>query len=771
MNQFIRKYLGIFLAGAAVLSMTACGKGTDSDKVTEETEKKEWVYVPEFLEIEDSGISYYDMQYQADSLYYTAYDYNEQTGESCTKIKGYSLTDKSISEFPVSFRDESTSGADGSYQGVNLNQYQITENGELLAVISHYTSSADGSYSSWQELKKYDSAGEEKYALDLREVMGTDSENYLSMMLEDSQGRVYLAGGNDAVWLVDENGNAAGQIETPGNGWVNSIGAGRDGNVYLSYYDSAQNNTAVYKLDFEKKAVGDKYENFLAGSNSSRLCAGVEKDFLVQDGTSVYEYDLSTQTTEKLFDWLDSEINGYFVNNMGVLSDGRILAVVEDWSTNESEIALLTKTPASQVTEKEQIVIGSINGGYDLQALAVKFNRSNDKYHISIRQYMDYNNWTETSMSDAVTVLNNDLVSGKQLDIIDLSGLDMEKLAEKGLFEDLSPYLEKSQAVKRENFLQNILDAYTCNEKLIGIPATFTVQTVIGPSSELGTKTGWTMADMIAYADKHPDAAIFASTDQQSMLYNCMMYSQDSFIDWGSQSCNFNNQEFKDMLEFISRFPEEYEWKEDDLSEPSKIQKGYVLLSNASIYNFNEIQVYNAMFGGDINCIGFPTADGSAGSVIQPDAVYAISVKSGVKDAAWSFLEFYLDSPRTDIWGFPTDKTKLEKMAAEAVKVEYVTDAEGKPLLDENGEPIAANGVSSMSYQDGWSYTYHQATQEEVDTVMGVIEEAKPATSVDTEIQNIILEEAAPFFKGQKTVDEVAGIIQNRVQTYVNENS
>ena len=41
MNQFIRKYLGIFLAGAAVLSMTACGKGTDSDKVTEETEKQE----------------------------------------------------------------------------------------------------------------------------------------------------------------------------------------------------------------------------------------------------------------------------------------------------------------------------------------------------------------------------------------------------------------------------------------------------------------------------------------------------------------------------------------------------------------------------------------------------------------------------------------------------------------------------------------------------------------------------------------------------------
>lgn len=35
---------------------------------------------------------------------------------------------------------------------------------------------------------------------------------------------------------------------------------------------------------------------------------------------------------------------------------------------------------------------------------------------------------------------------------------------------------------------------------------------------------------------------------------------------------------------------------------------------------------------------------------------------------------------------------------------------------------------------------------------------------------NIITEEAAPYFAGQKNVNEVADIIQNRVQIYVNEN-
>ena len=37
------------------------------------------------------------------------------------------------------------------------------------------------------------------------------------------------------------------------------------------------------------------------------------------------------------------------------------------------------------------------------------------------------------------------------------------------------------------------------------------------------------------------------------------------------------------------------------------------------------------------------------------------------------------------------------------------------------------------------------------------------------EKSKIINEEAEAFFKGQKSVDEVAGIIQNRVNNYVGE--
>lgn len=427
------------------------------------------------------------------------------------------------------------------------------------------------------------------------------------------------------------------------------------------------------------------------------------------------------------------------------------------------------------MAQKEQILIGSMSGGSDLQAAAVKFNRSSDKYHISIKTYLDYNNWNENSWNDAITNLNNDLTSKNCPDIIDLNGLDIEQLASKGLFEDLNPYLVKSTVLAKEDYLENILNAYTYDGKLICIPGYFEMQTVIGRTSDVGSEMGWTLAELMAYADAHPGAAIFDGMTKEYMLQYCMMYNEDSFIDWKKADCSFDTQEFKDLLSFVNRFPEEYEWSEDDASEATKIQNGEVLLSNAYIYDFDQIQLYYEMFGGEITCIGFPTADGSAGCALQAGNTYAIISKSKEKEAAWSFIESYLDGMKDSenhYLGFPTNKEELDKMAEEAVKVEYVLDEDGNKILDENGEPIVEGTGSGIGYQDGWSYTFRIPTQEEVDLVMELMNVAKPVSyNGNSEVLKIINEEAAAYFSGQKSVDEVASIIQSRIKIYVSENS
>ena len=83
---------------------------------------------------------------------------------------------------------------------------------------------------------------------------------------------------------------------------------------------------------------------------------------------------------------------------------------------------------------------------------------------------------------------------------------------------------------------------------------------------------------------------------------------------------------------------------------------------------------------------------------------------------------------------------------------------------------LPEDGTSSISYGD-WEYSYHIPTQEEVATLKELISVAEPSSATgNDEITNIITEEAEAFFKGQKSVADVAKIIQGRVQVYVNEN-
>lgn len=81
---------------ASVMAMSAaCGK-QDGSNPGGQTEQKEYVYVPEYLELDDNTNSgYSNMTVQGDKLYYTNYQWDEASGESKVVLGAYSLTDGS----------------------------------------------------------------------------------------------------------------------------------------------------------------------------------------------------------------------------------------------------------------------------------------------------------------------------------------------------------------------------------------------------------------------------------------------------------------------------------------------------------------------------------------------------------------------------------------------------------------------------------------------------------------------------------------------------
>lgn len=815
------------LAAAALMTLQVAGCGKEESVESDSTAAK-WVWVPEYVTIEGEGFTYYDTKVEGGSLCTVVYDFDETTGISTRSLGRYSLEDGSFVKTPIQWEETGDSGW-------NINAYAMNEDGGFTAVVSVMTydgypgaedntdeegeaegetgseagaggedggqeeAGAGGEDSGQEEagagavigapveyrenmyLSRFDKDGKTLFTVDISEQLDSeDGVSYVRSVALDEQGRVYVAA-DSSILLYDQEGNYKGTVSLSGgaDSWVEAMGQGRDGKVYLCSYnrEADAGGYALTEIDFDGVKTGAVYKNF-PRSNGETLVKGKEKDFLVYDGDGLYEYDLATQTKEEVFRWLDSDINGNYVRNVGVLEDGRVVAVIQDWEQDaNSGVALLTRTDASQVPQKETIVLATLNGSYNLKPLMVEFNKNSDKYRITVKEYLDTENWDGDDylalMSDAVTNLNNDITSGSCPDIIDLSGLNFKQLASKGAFEDLNGFLEESSVLDRSQFLESVIDAYSYQGALISIPATVMLQTVAGRTEDVGTEMGWTLEEMSAYADAHPGAALFNGATKREILAYLMSCYEEAFVNWETGECNFNSDTFKELLQFVNRFPDEYDYRSDNTSTATKLQNGELLLETVGISEFSDIQIYPELFGGEVTFIGFPTVDGGSGCTLSASQALAITSKSKVKEGAWEFIESCLMREQGDgfhSYGFPTVKSKLQEMAEKAVKVEYITDENGEPLLDENGNPIVSGGTSTIIYEDGWSYTYRIPTQEEVDTVLHLLEVSKPVPDLfGSKVTSIVTEEAEAFFKGQKTVEEAAGIIQSRVELFVSE--
>ncbi len=425
---------------------------------------------------------------------------------------------------------------------------------------------------------------------------------------------------------------------------------------------------------------------------------------------------------------MDSDINGYCVKNLYLMEDGRLCATVEDWMNDDRVIVALERTKAEQAPQREELVLVTVNGGSDLAAMTVKFNRGNGRYHLTVKSY------------ESLTDLYNAVLTKEPMDLIDLSGINVQRLAARGLLEDLAPYVDQSEKFDRSDFVDGILDVYTCDNTLAGIPAEFMLRTVVGNGAQLDNKTGLTLEELFSTADRYPGAKTFDGVTKEEMMQYIMMFNEDTFIDWDTGVCRFESESFKTVLEYVSQFPDNLISGREEESLSAKVQNGEVLFAVAELYPPLILQDYVKMFGEDAACVGFPTADGRGGHLLISSNAYAIAAVSEHKESAWEFIEKALTQEKegelyVELWlAYPALKRALNEKAEAAIEREELT----------------------------W---------DDLNVVLELIPDATPFFSLkDDEIIKIINEEAPAYYSGQKGIDDVVSIIQNRIRLYVSEN-
>ena len=317
------------------------------------------------------------------------------------------------------------------------------------------------------------------------------------------------------------------------------------------------------------------------------------------------------------------------------------------------------------------------------------------------------------------------------------------------------------------------LETAQTDGKLYQLPLDFGVTTAIGIGKIVGGYETWTLADVNDALSKLPEGATVFSPEytQSQMLQTCVAMNAKDFIDWQNGTCDFDSDAFRALLEFIKPLPAEFDWQsgEEYESDFARMKNGRQLIFPTAVSGYDDLYYTFAVLDGDVCFVGFPREDGSNGNAFAFGTTLSITTTCKDKDAAWAFIRSTLsEEAQKEVWTFPIVKSVFDAKAKEAMTQEYLTDDDGKQVLDENGEPIPiSNG--GMCYGNEPMVELYAVTQEQFDAVMTLIDSTTRCIDFDQNVIDIITEEAAGYFSGGKSVEEASKHIQSRVSLYIQE--
>ena len=627
---------------------------------------------------------------------------------------------------------------------------------------SYFEDNSDPDNYIWEEHRnlvkmKFDGTEEWKISLDKKD--GEESI-YVNSMICDTDG-IYLFLGNGEVQKYNTDSTLAKtfKLETEDYG---SVMNSSDGKIMLTIWGD-EGGQYIKVFDKETGALSEKYK-VPGNSYNYSYYGGSGYDLFLTDSTALYGYNLGDEEMTEIMNFIDSDLDAYSLYNVNAISDTQLYASYYSYSEDKHCYAKFTKVPPEEVVEKKVLTLGACYLDEDVRRRVVQFNKTNEQYRIQIKDYSTYN--TETDYSQSYTRLNTDIISGNMPDILVLnSSLPVESYMAKGLFEDLYTYIDADEEMDRSDFMTNIFEAFSTNGKLYQLIPSFTVLTVAGRTADVGKETGWTLDELNTVMAAKPEGTkIFFDTTRETILNYCMQMSSEQFINWETGECSFDSEGFVKLLEFISQFPEEYDdsqytdefWVESE----STYREGKTLLAISYLGQFSDFNMMEkGTFGEDITLIGFP-AENRNGSVIDYSMSLGMSSKSSNKEGAWEFLRYFLSYDyQKDTYGFPTNLKRYEELKQEAMQKPY--------YYDENNNKVEYD----MTYYIGdTEVIIPPMTEEEIQELEDFLFSLNQPSIYNEELLNIIKEEAAAYYTGQKSAEEVSKVIQSRAKIYVNEN-
>lgn len=760
-----KKGLAFALAAVMTLGLGACGGkgGDDNGQLAKENVYSFQEIVPVSDQENISGLTYRDGRLY---MLVTQYDYDEE-GNGKETFGYYSFntdgSDKNFVELVRSEREESY-----SYMNSTLFADGETIYGVENSIFEDYSDPDNSIYEDRYYLSCWDMEGKLLWS---ERIDNADPEGYTycNYLLNGGEGRALaiMGGSKYEAVVYGPDGKEVIRRELDQNLFerTNGVFTRSDGTLMVMSYNDDWTKFYMQSYDIESGNTGEQTE--ITFSNNFSVYQGVNSDLLLTNGMGVYTWNVGDAEPKMLMSYVNSDLPTNNVRYVQIVDDQHFAAVYNDINNWETKLGYFTYVDPADIPDREVLVLGGEYFSSDLKSRVIDFNKTNDRYRITLKDYSIYN--TNDDWNAGHTRLNNDITSGQMPDIMVMNDISSySNYVSKGVLADVGKLLEADEELGKLEYLQNVRDAFSIGGKLYAVVPSFNVRTMIAKKSLVGEPEVWTMADVEAVLATMPEGATaFGDMMRDSYLFYVMSYAGQDFVDLETGKCNFNSQSFIEMLEYAKTLPTEYPedyWENYDYSSyQSQYRENRSLLCDMYMSNIQDAKMtIKGLMGEEITFVGFPTAQGGGSTLSAGNYTFVLSARSKHLDGAWAFVRQFLTpeyQSSDELYDMPVLKSAFLERAKKATERPYWTDEDGnKEYYDDTW------------YINGEDIVLEPFTQEEVDEICEFIYSVNRTPYYNEDITNIITEEAAAFFEGQKSVQDVVDIIQSRAQVFVNEN-
>ena len=553
--------------------------------------------------------------------------------------------------------------------------------------------------------------------------------------------------------------------------YMKFIGLENESTALIPAYTDSEKS--IYKLDLKSLTItraDAKDYSWLLEDFHAREHVGSDGTVYRETKTGIYKLNFKAKKLEEFFNYSNCGVNRSELSGSDLVNiNGNTFILTKSSGSFNSnsreegifEVYKLTK--AEKNPHEGKTILELYTGSdYDYEFVGdaiAEFNGKNDKYFIEVTDRYDQ---AETGINPAATrdeavmsQLNKDTKQGTQLaaDIIDGNGPDilldtasLYQLNSGKYLADLTPYIGTPD---QSEYFTNIIDAFKSDGKLYNLPVTFSIsgiQTKYG--IEVTSGTGFTIAEYEKFLYGELNGTDVLHNEQKYYFLELFNAMRDKFIADGK--ADFTNPAFAELAGFVKDNVPEQPDTGTEITDDTLRELGTKAKSCGSTYEYLS---YIVDLGGAERFLGIPSSDGRGPSVSAKTSV-AVSAHSVDIDACGEFVKIIMSKEiqtKAAMSGFVLNREAFRK--ASAGDLEYT-----------NSDKFY-NSYSDLDYAKN-RVTF---TDRNIDDLEKIISNCSYCASGDPEITIVLIEEMPAYFSGQKDLDSVIQVAQNRVQKILDE--